>query len=158
MGASAVIDSRCQSESFAPSRHDANRRHIGQNDVIAVTRRPPRFPGSIERESALGYEIAQEQAAALGRLGRALETALAALSRHDRTDAENDNSTTRPSPAGALRERLVQEAGDALWCFIVQREACGLRDQRSVMRQYSVPAEVRNRMGVFGATARRRSG
>jgi Family of unknown function (DUF6665) len=119
-----------------------------------VTLRPPRFHGSTERESALGYEIAQEQAAALGRLGRALEAALAALSRHDRTDAENDNSTTRPSPATAPRDRLVQQAGDALWCFIVQREACGLRDQRLVMRQYRVPAEVQNRMGVFGATRR----
>jgi hypothetical protein len=63
---------------------------------------------------------------------------------------------------------LVQEASDALWCFVVQREACGLRDQslgdqsfgdqRSVIRQYGVPAEVRNRMGAFGGKARSRSG
>lgn len=33
---------------------------------------------------ALDYEVAQEQAAALGRAGRALEAALAALSEHDR--------------------------------------------------------------------------
>jgi hypothetical protein len=123
-----------------------------------MTLRPPRFHGSAERESPLGYEIAQEQAAALGRLGRALETALAALSRHDRADAENDNPTTRPSPADARRDRLVQEAGDALWCFIVQRDACGFGDQRSVMQQYRVPKEVQNRMGVFGAATRRRSG
>jgi hypothetical protein len=123
-----------------------------------VTLRPPRFHGRSERESALDYEIAQEQAAALGRLGRALETALAALSRHDRADPESDNATTRPSPAGALRDRLVQEAGDALWCFIVQREACGLRDQKLIIRQYRVPADVQNRMGVFGARAPRRAG
>lgn len=122
-----------------------------------MTLRPPRFNAKIERDSALGYEIAQEQAAALGRLGRALEAALTALSRHDRAGAESGNSTKRPSPAGPLRERLVQEASEALWCFIVQREACGLGDQRLVIREYCVPAEVQNRIGVFGATARRRS-
>ena len=45
-----------------------------------MTLRPPRMNSSKVRESALGYEIAQEQAAALGRLGRALD---AALSEHD---------------------------------------------------------------------------
>jgi hypothetical protein len=70
-------------------------------------------------KSALGYEIAQEQAAALGRLGRALEAALAALSRHDHAATKGDgNSTNRPSPTGPLRERLVREASDALWCFV----------------------------------------
>lgn len=107
------------------------------------------------RESALGYEIAQEQAAALGRLGRALEAALAALSRHDRADTgHNGDAANRPSPAAPSRQRLVEEASDALWCFIVQREACGLRDQRLVLREYGVPAEVRNRMGVFGTSRR----
>jgi hypothetical protein len=43
----------------------------------------------------------------------------------------------------------VAEAGDALWCFMVQREACGLRDPRPVLRDYRVPAEVQNRMGIF---------
>jgi hypothetical protein len=123
-----------------------------------MTLRPPRPPVNAVRESPLGYEIVQEQAAALGRLGRALEAALAALSRHDHAGTEgSNNSTNRPSPTGLLRERLVQEASDALWCFVVQREACGLGDQRSIIRQYGVPAEVRNRMGAFGATARQRS-
>jgi hypothetical protein len=48
----------------------------------------------------------------------------------------------------------VQDASTALWCFIIQREACGLRDQRQIMRNYQVPREVQNRMGVFG-TGRR---
>lgn len=109
-------------------------------------------PGSHRRKplsNALDYEIAQEQAAALGRLGRALEAALAALSEHDRADADS------ASPAGA-RERLVGEAGYALWCFIVQREACGLRDQRLIIRDYGVPREVQNRMGVLGSGSRPR--
>jgi hypothetical protein len=48
----------------------------------------------------------------------------------------------------------VAAASDALWCFVVQREACGLRDPRPVMRDYRVPAEVQNRMGVFAARPR----
>ena len=118
-----------------------------------MTVRPPRMNSHKERESALGYEIVQEQAAALGRLGRALEAALAALSEHDglHSDCEKPIGQTA---AGAVRARLLQEASDALWCFVVQREACGLRDQRAIMRDYRVPAEVQNRMGVFGAATR----
>jgi hypothetical protein len=89
---------------------------------------------------ALGYEIAQERATALGRLGRALELALRALADYDRANGAHD----------AERAQLVQEAGDAAWCFIVQREACGLRDPQPVIRDYRVPAEVYARMGAFG--------
>jgi hypothetical protein len=32
--------------------------------------------------------------------------------------------------------------------FVVQREACGLRDSRAIMREYKVPAEVQQRMGL----------
>jgi hypothetical protein len=122
-----------------------------------MTLRPPRSSTRAERETALGYEIAQEQAAALGRLGRALETALSALSRHDRADgAQGHTASRRSAPADLLRERLVQEASDALWCFVVQREACGLIDQMPLIRAYGVPAEVRNRMGALGAKSRLR--
>lgn len=96
-------------------------------------------PANPKRGAALDYEIAQEQASALGRLGRALEAALAALLDYDRA---------HPEPT-AMRARLVAEAGDALWCFMVQREACGLRDPRPVLRDYRVPTEVQNRMGIF---------
>jgi hypothetical protein len=115
-----------------------------------MTLRAPRSNARAARDSALGYEIAQEQAATLGRLGRALEAALAALSRHDHAAERHGDAANRPSPAASSRQRLVCEASDALWCFIVQREACGLRDQRLIIREYRVPAEVQNRMGVFG--------
>lgn len=94
---------------------------------------------------ALDYEMAQEQASALGRAGRLLEAALKSLSDFDGAVTEN--------PAG--RTQLVQAASDALWCYMVQREAIGLRDPRPVMRDYRVPAEVQNRMGICGS--RRRS-
>ena len=121
-----------------------------------MTLRPPRPHSSDRREGALDYEIAQEQAAALGRLGRALEAALAALSRYDRAQTGRSAS---PAAEGASidprRLQLVQAASDALWCFVVQREACGLRDQRLILRTYGVPADVQNRMGAFGAGGRR---
>jgi hypothetical protein len=120
-----------------------------------MTLQSPRSNAKARAESALGYEIAQEQAAALGRLGRALEAALAALSQHDHRGADHDNPANSALPAAApTRELLVQRASDALWCFVVQREACGLGDQQMILRQYGVPAEVRNRMGAFGAKAR----
>jgi hypothetical protein len=86
---------------------------------------------------ALDYELAQEKAAALGRLGRRLERTLAALAACPRT-ADGDRAT---------RDRLVDQAGYALWLFVVQREACGLNDSARMMRTYGVPKEVYARMG-----------
>jgi hypothetical protein len=92
--------------------------------------------------AALDYEIVQEKTAALGRLGRRLECALLALAQFDQ--GETQHSEAR------LRERrvLVADAGEALWYFMVQREAYGLRDSRHVMRDYRVPVEVQYRMGI----------
>jgi plasmid stabilization system protein ParE len=113
-----------------------------------MTSRPPRPQAEKARENALDYEIVQEQAATLCRLGRALEAALAALADHDRTHA--------PAPGqSAARQRLLQKAGYALWCFVIQREVCGLRDQRLLLRDFRVPRDVQNRMGVFGPGGRR---
>jgi hypothetical protein len=103
-----------------------------------MTLRPPQGHARKMPAVALDYEIAQEQASALGRLGRALETALAALAEHD---------TAGPATE-VHRKQLVRQASEALWCFIVQREACGLRDPRQVIRDYRVPAEVYARMGA----------
>jgi hypothetical protein len=100
--------------------------------------------------NALDYEIAQEMAAALGRLGRALERALAELAAFDRERATPSASTPERH---AARAALVAAAGHALWCFIVQREACGLRDSRQLVRDYGVPTEVCSRMGAFPAEA-----
>ena len=112
-----------------------------------MTLRPPQASSSSRtaRIAALDYEIAQEQVAALGRMGRSLEVALAALAEYDRSHGAKDSGAK-----DAARARLVGDASDALWCFMVQREAFGLRDPRPVIRDYRVPAEVHNRMGAFG--------
>jgi hypothetical protein len=106
--------------------------------------------------AALDYEIAREKASALGRLGRRLEAALAALAAFDaQVDEEGAGS---PVLRRERRDALVAAAGEALWMFIVQREACGLRDSTRAMRDYGVPADVRLRMGIFPATKQHSAG
>ncbi len=111
-----------------------------------MTLRPPGTPAAdLWRKSpgaVLDYEIAQETASALGRQGRALETALAALSEFDL--AASNHGVDR-----AERSSLVAAAAHAFWEFVVQREACGLRDTAMVVRMYKVPREVQDRMGAF---------
>src|SRR5215469_8463028 len=91
----------------------------------------------------LNYEIVEEQAAALGRMGRALEAALAKLREFDTAHPR----AGAPATAQQARRTLVIEAGHALWMFVVQREACGLRDSRTLMHDYDMPGEVQKRMG-----------
>jgi hypothetical protein len=94
--------------------------------------------------ATLEYEIAEERASALGRLGRRLEAALAALAAYP-SKAISERTT---------RDSLVEEAGYALWLFVVQREACGLNDSSHVMQTYGVPGEVYARMGPSASRAR----
>jgi hypothetical protein len=82
---------------------------------------------------ALEVEILQEKAAALGRLGRALEDALEELRLADR------DAPSRPA--------LVDEAARVLWEFVVHREACRMSTD-DALEVYKVPGEVRARMGA----------
>jgi hypothetical protein len=87
--------------------------------------------------ATLQYEIAEERASALGRLGRRLEAALTALAACPRK-THSDRK---------IREGLVEQAGYALWLFVVQREACGLNKIDHVIKVYGVPNEVLARTG-----------
>lgn len=87
--------------------------------------------------AVLEYEIAEERASALGRLGRRLEAALEALAACPPTT----------SSERTIRDSLVGEAGYALWLLIVQHEACGLNDSTHVAQTYGVPNEVYACMG-----------
>ena len=88
---------------------------------------------------ALQQEIAQEKASTLGRLTREFESALAAFLAVDAKAAV---------PPPERRKELLDAAADALFWFVVQREACGLRNTEAVLRDYQVPAALRLRMGV----------
>ena len=96
----------------------------------------------------LAYELAEERASALGRMGRALEKALARLREFDASQPASD----APASTQQARRLLVREAGHALWMFVVQREACGLRNTRMLMRDYNVPGEVQQCMAPILST------
>jgi len=84
--------------------------------------------------SILQAELVAEQASTLGRLGRALEKALTALS----------EAGTETSDGQAL----IRSAADAAWAFFVQREACGLHDHDLPIAHYDIPPKVLARVGA----------
>jgi hypothetical protein len=107
---------------------------------IYMSFRPPqslRQPFSVESGfNVLEYELMAERANSLGRHGRKVESAL-----HDLKawDAERHGD--------GARERLLNEASDAVWALFVQREICGLRNSRDVIQRYGIPDEVLARLG-----------
>lgn len=100
--------------------------------------RPPTRPLSriAERNvESVQAEIAQEKAASLARVSTRLQAALARLEDHDAGRAPGD------------RPALLAEAAESLWFYVVQREACGMRDIQAVLRDFRVPREVYFHMG-----------
>ncbi|CAN7696565.1 DUF6665 family protein [Neorhizobium sp. LjRoot104] len=87
--------------------------------------------------NVLEYELMSERAAALGRQGLKVEKALAAL---NAWDPERDSEV--------LRESLRDDAADAVWGFFIQRETCGLRNNREIIKRYAIPNEVLARIGA----------
>jgi len=96
-------------------------------------------------QDVLEYEILQEQAATIGRLGRELQDALDAL---DAFDKRASSGKTAADRRDRQRARLVDDAAYALWHFVVQRECSGFRGTEQLLADYAVPAEVRAKMGV----------
>lgn len=84
---------------------------------------------------AVQFEIVQEKAGTLARLGERLGSALAELAAFDAADLER-------------RDELVDRAAEALWYYVVTREVVGLRGTESVLEELGVPREVQLRMGV----------
>ena len=83
---------------------------------------------------ALDYEIAGEQASALGRAGRRVEETLAALQ--------------APAQNASDRDMLLREAAAAVWAYFVQREMIGFRRHDDAIRIYGIPGEVLARLGA----------
>jgi hypothetical protein len=110
----------------------------GTSGVPRVTE-SPRHRFSERLLAATNAEIASEKAASLGRAGRRLKEALTSLR----------EPSTGPDALTLYLERL-DEAAEALYFYIVQREACGLLDAAEVTREYDVPRDVQLRMGMRG--------
>ena len=87
----------------------------------------------------LKHEVAEEKAGALGRSGRRLEHAL---------ERFRDHEAYGPSRTDTKRERLLWELAERVEAFVVQREACGLRDSRHVLEHYDIPREASARVGA----------
>lgn len=84
-------------------------------------------------------EVAEERAGALGRAGRRLEQAL---------DEFRDYESSTAARASAKRERLLWGLAEHVYAFVVQREACGLRDSRQVLKHFDIPREALARVGA----------
>jgi hypothetical protein len=89
----------------------------------------------------LEHEVAEEKAGALGRCGRLLERALERYRSHA-------GEAPRHETTDAKRERLLWDLVERVEAFVVQREACGLRDSRHVLKFYDVPREAIARVGA----------
>ena len=87
----------------------------------------------------LEAEILAEQAASLGRAGRAVERALDALNALP-ADAHPAGDGRRPA--------LLKAAARAVHHFFIQRELCGLRRHDDAIAHYRIPAEVLVRLGA----------
>lgn len=86
----------------------------------------------------IAAEIVAEKASSLGHHGRLVEEAIAAIKAFD---AAPD--------APEKRQELLRKAAHEVWAFFVQRELCGMRDQREVVRIYGIPPEVLVRLGAM---------
>jgi hypothetical protein len=115
----------------------------GADHLWRMSIRPPRTL-ALRPDAALDalqHEVMQEKAATLGRLTQAFEQAVA-----DWRAAEADVAAGRGDEA--RRAASLDDAAEALWSFVVQREACGLRNTEAVLREYGVTAVLSLRIGV----------
>ena len=101
--------------------------------------RPPKnlssIPGMTRNGfSVLEYELLAEQAAGLGHAERLFLKSLKQLG--DIRPGQNDT------------EAVYQSVADALYAYIVQREAVGLRFHDDIYEFHQIPGQVRARVGV----------
>jgi hypothetical protein len=102
--------------------------------------RPPRLgqvsvPGRDTGLSVLEAEMMSEAAAALGRAVTRAEAALARLTDPEALEREG-------------RDALLKAAAEAVWALFIQREACGMRDQKPVIADLGIPRAVLVRLGA----------
>lgn len=102
-------------------------------DRLALSRR------SDAAFNLLEADMLAEKASSLGHHGRLVAAAMAALRAFDAVPGGNPDE----------RRRLVRKAAREVWAFLVQRELCGLRDQKQVIKDYGIPGEVLVRLGAM---------
>ena len=83
--------------------------------------------------AAIEHELQEERAYALGLAGKAVEAAMAAV--------------TSASPQDL--EQLLDDAGTAVWKYLILREALGLRDHKEVLEILAIPGRVLARVGII---------
>ena len=101
---------------------------------------PDRFALAARSDAAfnvLEADLMAEKASSLGHHGRLVEQAMAALRAFDPASGDAE-----------VRARLVRQAARHVWAYFVQREACGMRDHRHVIKDYGIPGEVLARLGA----------
>jgi len=96
---------------------------------LARLSRSGQFDGALSNFEA---EALSESASSLGHQGRRVEKALAALA-----SADDEH-----------REAALAGAAEAVWAYFVQRELCGLRDHRLIIREMGIPDAVLTRLGA----------
>lgn len=101
------------------------------SDYLALGIRPDQGINLLESE------LLAEKASSLGLHGRRVEAAMARLREHDAVGG----------PADA-RLALVKQAARDVWAYFVQRELCGFRDHRDIIRHNGIPGEVLARLGA----------
>src|SRR5690242_8227128 len=88
--------------------------------------------------NVLEADMLAEKASSLGHHGRLVEQAMAALRAFDAAPGDPEE-----------RAKLVRKAAKEVWAFLVQRELCGLRDQKQIIKDYGIPGEVIARLGAI---------
>ena len=107
-----------------------------------AVRIPQSLSTVLQREtgwSVLDYELREQKAHTLGTLSSQVEQALAALRVFD--------AETHQPHCEHRRRAMLDDAADLVWAFMIQRELCGLRNWEAVVKDYSIPREVLNRVG-----------
>ena len=77
----------------------------------------------------------EDRAYAMGLAGKKLERAMAAL---EATNTNEDGG----------RDELIDAAADAVWAYMIVREAAGFYDHRGALALFRVPGRVLARVGI----------
>lgn len=102
-----------------------------------AVRAPKSYAGRFQdaqAKSPLEHEIASEQASALGRSGRLVAARLEAY--------------REAVASGEDHSKELDQAVDAVYGFLIQRELLGLRDRNAIIRDYDIPRAILVRLGT----------